>query len=94
MSVAVPLRGVFDLISVREQDVAGPTFVVEAHSGSPRQSISDSIIGFGGEFFYDLSGDLGLGLMGFGVSYNVRQTVYGDDNCSGIRLGLLRAAGG
>ena len=44
--------------------------------------------GFGDEMEYGISGRVGLGPVGIGLSYSTRVTAYGNDTTVGVGIGL------
>ena len=59
--------------------------------GGERESVDYSqktLPGFGNEMEYGLSGRVGLGPVGIGLSYSTRVTAYGNDTTIGVGIGL------
>ena len=87
MAVATPLNAIFDIKVVKIQAMVSPQFFL----GGSRDSVDytqKTLPGFGDEMEYGLSGRVGLGPIGIGLSYSTRVTSYGNDTTIGVGIGL------
>jgi hypothetical protein len=86
-AVATPLNAIFDIKLVKVQAMVSPQFFL----GGERDSVDFSqkmLPGFGNEMEYGISGRVGLGPVGIGLSYSTRVTAYGNDTTVGVGIGL------
>ena len=87
MAVATPLNAIFDIKVVKVQAMVSPQFFL----GGTRNSVDFSqktLPGFGDEMEYGISGRVGLGPIGIGLSYSTRVTSFGNDTTIGVGIGL------
>lgn len=87
MAVATPLNAIFDIKIVKVQALISPQFFL----GGERESTDYTnklLPGFGDEMEYGISGRVGLGPIGIGLSYSTRVTAYGNDTTVGVGIGL------
>ena len=87
LSIATPLKAVFDIKVLQVQAVAAPLFFLDRERRSTDYN-ELGLPGIGDEMEYGIMARMGLGMFGVGFQYSTRLTSYGTDTTVGVGVGL------